>query len=175
MEGSKFNAYKVESTFPGNINAAVALFKDFDAYLELFNDISELRILEDKGDEYTLYYHFNTPFPAKDRDAVFHNKMTYDRKKKQLRISISCIDSEEREKKKIIRIDDCSGYWKFTQVNKEELHLVHSFESNPKGSLPAFIINRFTTRNPIYTLKKMKKMILRPKYQGRTFSLTDNQ
>ena len=170
QEDSKLNAYLAETTLDGDVQSALSVLKDINGYHDLFKDIKHLEIVEQNETSHVIYYRFNTPFPAKDRDAYIRSDFEFDSKTQQLQMNMSCVENLPK-KGKLIRIDDCHGYWQITEHTPDMISISHFFESDAKGKLPAFIINQFTTKNPMHSLRQFKELIKLPKHQNRNFAL----
>ena len=167
---TKLNAYLAETTFSGDIQSALSVLKDIDGYHTLFKDIKELDVVERSETSHTIYYRFNTPFPAKDRDAYIRSDFIYDSNTQKLEMNLTCLKDKPKNGK-LIRIDDCHGYWHVSEHTPDRISISHFFESDAKGRLPAFIVNQFTTKNPMYSLKQFRELIKLPKHQNRNFAL----
>ena len=171
IDWTKFDEYRIESRMKGDISALLAVFKDFDVYAELFDGISDVTTHIDEPDKYLNYITVKAPFPAKNRDGVYLNELSYDEEKKLLHIQVSCVNDFYEPSKKYIQIEHCSGFWNITQLSDGNIDIVHQFVLDPGGFVPSFIINLQTTKNPIKSFKLLKELILLPKYQNQEFEI----
>lgn len=168
---TKFDEYRVEATLETNISNIIALFKDFSVYPSIFKGCDKVITHIDEPDRYVNYIISNAPFPAKDRDGVYQNVMSYDATKKSLHIDVTCINDYYEKSSKFIQIENCKGFWDITEVAPGKVEIVHQFVLDPGGIVPAFIINMQTVKAPIHTLSAMQKLVNLPKYQNKKFAI----
>ncbi len=171
IDWTKFDEYRIETRMKGNLSALLAVFKDFDIYPELFDGIDGVTTHVDEPDKYVNYITVDAPFPAKDRDGVYLNELSYDDEKKLLHIEVSCVQDFYEPSNKYIQIEVCKGFWDVRQLPNGEIELVHQFVLDPGGLVPAFIINSQTVKNPVKSIKLLKELILLPKYQNKKFEI----
>lgn len=170
--GIKFKEYKVEMEIDATLSQALAIFKDFPVHTQLFPGTENIKAMLDEEDHYVTYVKFNIPFPARDRDALFDNRLSFDPDSKTLSIYISCLEDETDEG--LIQIKYCEGSWTFTDIGNGRLKVVNQLIVDPGGFAPAFIVNSKTVDDPIKTFKSLKVMIDDDKYRGHSFSLLGN-
>lgn len=168
---SKFDEYRIETTIDGNLSAILAVFKDFDIYPVLFDGFDEIINHVNEPDRYVNYITINTPFPARNRDGVYVNELKYNQDQKLLHIDITCSDEYYNNDSGYVQIKNCNGFWDIKDIGGNKLKIVHQFVMDPGGNVPAFIINMQTVKNPLKTMKTLKKLILEPKYQNREFEI----
>ena len=173
-EGIKFNEYKVSMTLNADLNQVLSLFKDFEVYPELFPGTEGIKVFLDKPDHHVTYIKFNIPFPARDRDAIFDNRISYNKATKKLKVDVKCLTDEYETDESLIQIKFCEGFWEFTDLGNGSLLVEHQLIVDPAGFAPAWIVNSKTVDDPIKTLKSLKLMIKDKKYLGHSFSLLSN-
>ena len=173
-EGIKFKEYKVEMEIEATLNQVMAIFKDFDVYTDLFPGTENVKVLHDEPNHHVTYIKFNIPFPARDRDAIFDNRISYVPQMKTLFIDVKCLTEEYETNPKLIQIEFCEGGWRFEDLGNGKLKVVHNLIVDPAGKAPAWIVNSKTVDDPIKTYKSLRKMIKAEKYRGQSFSLLTN-
>ncbi len=173
-EGIKFNEYRVEMEIEATLSQVMAIFKDFDVYTDLFPGTEDVKVLKDLPDHHITYIKFDIPFPARDRDAIFDNHISYVSHEKSLYVKVKCLTDEYKTDPKLIQIKFCEGGWKFEDIGNGKLKVIHNLIVDPAGMAPAFIINSKTIDDPIKTYKSLRVMINNDKYRGQSFSLLSN-
>lgn len=171
---SKFDEYRVEMTLKTSVSNILALFKDFDVYPELFPGTATVINHIDEPDQYVNYIIVKTPFPAKNRDGVYVNKLSYDSAAKNLHIDVSCTNEYYQKNSKNIQIENCKGFWDITDIGGGQVKVVQQFVMDPGGVVPAFIINMQTVKNPISTFSAIQKLSSLPKYQNKEFQILND-
>jgi len=172
--GIKFKEYKVEMTIDATHAEILALFQDYDKYPDIFPGTEGVKVLHQKEDHYVTYIKFDIPFPARDRDALFDNKLTYNASQKLLHIDVSCLTDEYETNPKLIQITFCDGMWEFKDIGNGKVKIRHQLIVDPGGSAPAWIVNSKTVDDPIKTCKALRELVNDPKYSGQSFTLLQN-
>lgn len=172
--GIKFNEYKVEMEIEATISQAIAIFKDFPVHTQLFPGTENIKAMLDEEDHYITYVKFDIPFPARDRDALFDNHLSYNSVSKTLTVEIACLEDGYETDPGLIQIKFCEGSWTFTDLGNGKLKVVNQLIVDPGGFAPAFIVNSKTVDDPVKTFKSLKVMIDDDKYRGHSFSLLGN-
>ena len=173
-EGIKFKEYKVVMELEASLDQILAIFKDFSVYTDLFPGTENIKVLHDEPEHHITYIKFNIPFPARDRDALFDNYLSFDQKEKELKIDVTCLTDEFETNPKLIQITFCDGKWKFKELDNGNLALEHTMIVDPAGKAPAWIVNAKTVDDPIKTLKSLRSRISDNKYRGHSFTLLGN-
>lgn len=174
-EGIKFKEYKVEMELKATLSQVLSIFKDFEVHTDLFPGTEDIKVYLDEPERYVTYIKFDIPFPARDRDAIFNNILSYDKSSKTLRIGVECLNDEYETNPKLIQMTFCEGAWEFTDKGNGTIKVVNQMIVDPAGFAPAFIVNSKTVDDPIKTFKSLRKMIDNDKYRGHSFSLLNNE
>ncbi len=172
--GIKFKEYRVEMELEATLSQALSIFKDFPVHTQLFPGTENIIAMLDEDDHYVTYVKFDIPFPARDRDALFDNHISFDPTTKTLKVEISCLEDGYETDPSLIQIKYCEGSWIFTDLGNGKLKVVNQLIVDPGGFAPAFIVNSKTVDDPIKTFKSLKVMIDDDKYRGHSFSLLGN-
>lgn len=170
-EGIKFNEYKVTMTLDATINEMLSLFKDFDTYASIFPGTEDHKVYLDEPTRHITYARLDIPFPARDRDIVFDNVLSYDATRKILSIDIQCIPDKYETNGRLIRITNCDGGWEIQDIGNGQVSVKHNMIVDPAGFAPAFIVNAKTIDDPIKTLKSMREHLSTHPYPVGNFSL----
>ncbi len=172
--GIKFKEYKAEMEIKATLSQALALFKDFSVHPKLFPGTSDIKVVLDEGNHYVTYVKFDLPFPARDRDGLFDNNLTYESTSKTLKVEVKCLTDEFETNPDLIQMEYCEGYWKFIDIGNGKIKVINQLIIDPAGFAPAFIVNSKTVDDPIKTFKSLRVMIDNDKYRGHSFSLLPN-
>lgn len=174
-EGIKFKEYKVEMELEATLAQVISIFKDFEVHTDLFPGTEDIKVYLDEPERYVTYIKFDIPFPARDRDAVFNNLLSYDASTRKLKIEVECMKDEYETNPKLIQMTFCEGAWEFTDLGNGTIQVMNQMIVDPAGFAPAFIVNSKTVDDPIKTFKSLRKMIDNDKYRGHSFSLLENE
>lgn len=111
------------------------------------------------------YSQFNLPFPASNRDFVFRNDFSVDPKTKGVVIDVkSVVDKRAPDRDGVVRGEIVRGkYYLIPQGDKTIIQA--EYLADPKGLIPAWLINFFQKEWPYKTLDAMRKQLLKPYVQ----------
>ncbi len=171
VEGSNFKEFKGETQINASISALAAVFIDVEGMVDWIYDIKEVRLLEEQGDTVqVLYQETNVTWPFQNRDGIYSNSLSWDREKKLMRVDVGCHPDYLEEVKGKVRTSRANGYWEFKPGQDGRVHAVFSLHIEPGGSVPAWLSNSFVINSPFETMKKLKIIVRKEKYQHRRFS-----
>ena len=92
VDGSGYHAFRATTTLAASPEAVLARLRDIDSYTEWFPDTPEARLVNVEGvggvgeDVWFNYLRTDVPWPVKDRDTVYRNRLL--RSEDSLRIEI---------------------------------------------------------------------------------------
>ena len=159
---SKFKVIKVECT----------LFGTFDKLASVLTDIGHLKdwgystkgsYLIKKFSPYELYYYTETylPWPMSNRDAVVHMKITRDSLQRFMSVTLTGENKFVPDKSGKVRVGSLNINWYVTMPTSNTINIVYTFEANPGGSVPAWLVNSFVDKGPYETFKKLSDVLKR--------------
>jgi hypothetical protein len=70
-----------------------------------------------------------------------------------------------------VRIQYSTGYWRVEPVGEGKNKIIYENHSDPAGSLPAWLTNSSVVNIPFKTLEKMRVIVKRKQYQGKSYAL----
>jgi len=172
VNSTKFKRYKIETEIKGTLESLVAILQDIDIYTDIFSDLRDAELIKSKDQNHLeLLLRTKTPFPVKDRFSYSQTLYSYDTARKSVIIDIECLDNSVLDSygDKGILITDCNGSWKLTDLGNGKIYVEHEFYADPGGIVPAWIVNKRTIDSPIKTIKAIRKLVKKSKYQNLTF------
>ena len=158
VDGFPIRQFSVHSHTAANLDAIEAVMRDLENYVSWMPDVSSCELLE-KENENTFIYHMviNAPFPVSDRDIVA--RMQFQRTGSDvLKINYENRATYMEEIDKAVRIPYFKGYWEFSASGDSTI-IKNQFLSDPGGSVPAWVINSFISKNPYETVRKLKEQV----------------
>jgi hypothetical protein len=158
VDGFPIRQFSVHSHTTANLDAIESVMRDLENYISWMPDVSSCELLE-KEDENTYIYHMviNAPFPVSDRDIVA--RMQFQRTGSDvLKINYENRATYMEEIDKAVRIPYFKGYWEFTASGDSTI-IKNQFLSDPGGSVPAWVINSFISKNPYETVRNLREQV----------------
>jgi START domain len=154
---SKFNDIKVEMDLPGTIFQLAAILTDVDKYAQWAYSTSKSMLIKKISPNKLVYYsEFNAPWPVMNRDLYAVMEITTDSICHLVKVISIGEQNYQPPKIDLVRIPYSKGLWNITTVSENVIHLIYVLELDPGGSVPACIVNIFSTKAPLETFKNPK-------------------
>ncbi|KAA2238923.1 lipid-binding protein [Chitinophaga agrisoli] len=166
VESSPFKAIRVRCTVPATLSQLVAVILDVNTGAEWVYSTKSSTLLKQVSPSELFYYsEVSLPWPLSNRDFVAHLITSQDPQTKVVTINGPTVADYVPEKKNIVRVQRSYGHWVITPVGKKTVTIDYTLETDPGGSLPAWLVNLFATKGPSETFKKLKLQLQKPAYQ----------
>jgi hypothetical protein len=159
---SKFKSVRVECTLAGTFDKLIAVLTDID-HLKDWVYNTKMSYLIRKISPLDMYYYTETtiPWPMSNRDAVVHLRIMRDSLQRFVRVISTNENRLVPQKNGKVRIVYSSVNWYVTMPSSKTVSIVYTFEADPGGGLPAWIVNSFADKGPYESFKKLSEMLKR--------------
>ena len=157
---SKFKSIKVECTVPGTLDKLVSILTNVD-HLKDWVYNTKTSYLIKKINSYELYYYSETsiPWPMSNRDAVVHLRINKDSLQRVVRVSAISEPLFIPERHDKVRIPRSNVSWYVTMPTKNTISIIYTFEADPGGSLPAWVVNSYADKAPYESFKNLSELL----------------
>lgn len=169
VEGSDIQEYKAVAILEGKISSFIAVMKDVNAYPELYKHTKEVKLISENDTFHVHYMATNTPWPVKDRDAVYSSTYSQHYNTKLVRIDMKIEQGYMEPNDDYVRMDKADGFWLFDQVDPNRVEVVYQMHAEPGGSIPNWVVNMFLVDTPIEDIEMLQERALLEKYQNQKF------
>lgn len=169
VEGSDIQEYKAVAILEGQVSSFIAVMKDVDAYPELYRHTKEVKLISENDTFHVHYMATNTPWPVKDRDAVYSSTYSQHYNTKLVRIDMKTEQGYMKPNDDYVRMEKANGFWLFDQVDPNKVEVVYQMHAEPGGSIPTWVINMFLVDTPIEDIEMLQERALLEKYQNQKF------
>jgi hypothetical protein len=159
----------------GIVNASVpvveAVIRDVSAqldYLYACKEACEVNT-EDMKSSSDVGYMYNViamTFPVKDRDGVYRSGWTVDKATGTVYCHATGVKTSYKQSTNMVRIPLAEINWVLTPKGPDRTEVTYQVLIDPGGSLPSFMVNRFTKDSGIKTIAGVRKLITRDKYRN---------
>lgn len=157
---SAYKSIKVECTLKGNYNKLFAIITDVNHYRDwVYNNKTASFLKTVSPSEFYYYSETFLPWPMSNRDAVMHTTITRDSLDRFLKITSINDSGLVAEKSGKVRVHYSNINWYVTMPSAQSMHIVYTFEADPGGSIPAWIVNSFADRGPYESFKKLGELL----------------
>lgn len=160
---SKIKAMKIKADFSAGLSAIASVLTDVKNYDTWVFNSKSTRLLKQVSPSELYYYSVAVfPWPVQNRDFVSHITASQDPATKTVTILANNVDGWVPKSDKLVRIEKSSGKWVLTRLSEQKTTVEYSLEVDPAGSLPAWIINSFSSKGLTETFKKLRKQLELP-------------
>jgi ribosome-associated toxin RatA of RatAB toxin-antitoxin module len=171
IENSKINAIKVEFNLSASPEQLAALLMDIEHSDEWLYHCKYSRVIKSVSrNEFYYYTQVSVPWPVKDRDFVSHCVIQQNPKSKVITIDAPAIGGMVPEDDNLVRITKASSKWTLYPDGMKNTKVNYELEVDPGGSIPAWLVNLFSSQGPVESYKKLKLQINKPQYKNAAFS-----
>lgn len=162
---SNLKAIKVDCELNTTLTKLTAVVLDANAGTEWVYSTKSCVLLKQVSPSELYYYsEVKLPWPFSNRDFIAHLIATQDPTTKVVTIDGPVEPTYIPEKKGIVRVSKSFGKWVITPKGPNRVRLEYTLETDPGGSIPAWLVNMFVTKGPFETFKKLKDQLNKPKY-----------
>ncbi len=157
---SDYKNIKVECTIDGTFDKLIAILSDVSRHKEWVYNNKTSSLLK-RISPYEFYYYTETilPWPMSNRDAIIHLKMTKDSLNRFLKIAAVADADYIPEKENKVRIQSSNINWHVTMPTSSTINIIYTFEADPGGSVPAWLVNSFADKGPYESFRKLADLL----------------
>ena len=154
---SSFNDVRVEVDLPGNVDQLASILLDVSKYTEWAYATRKSTLIKQLGPGKLIYYsEIEVPWPATDRYFYALFEMTRDPGGKSVQVVSASTPYDGPVPRNLVLVPYSKGIWNITQSSKRSIHVDYILELNPGGSLPAWVLNLFSSKGPLETFENIK-------------------
>lgn len=168
-----FKEFKATMLIKAKVSDVLSVLYDVDD-LEIWgHNISRAELIDRSGDSLQTYYAVaKAPWPYKDRDGIYSNKISWDKNSKTLLVEIEMLEPENDQyaNEDFVRMDGY-GFWEIKELSSGEIEVDFQMQVDPGGSIKAWVANMFVSDSPFYTLKGLMEALKDEKYHGKTYDI----
>ena len=157
-----------------NLKACVALMNDVDNFKQWMHATEEASLIKRSGEyQFSYYLHSDIPWPAKDRDVVINLRILRNPKTRTIYTKSHNITGVIPVKEDIQRISSVNSSWEFTPLKNNEIQIIFKTRVQTGIDLPDWLANKIYHLGPFHTIKNMKQIIQKEKYQSADINLNE--
>ncbi len=156
VAGSQYKAYQGVTTIKASVAKLRGLQEDVAGACAWIHECKLQKILKREGDKTWTYTQFNTPWPVTPRDSVLEitNVQSADG---TLTRNLMGQPKYIPEEKGFVRVAQVEGFWKFVPKGANETEVTYQVHTEPGGSVPSWLANKFVVDAPFNTLKALRE------------------
>ncbi|ROM62434.1 hypothetical protein BK653_26965 [Pseudomonas brassicacearum] len=156
VAGSKYKAYQGVTVMKTTMAKLRALQEDVSGACAWIHECKSQKLLKHEGDKSWTYTQFNTPWPVKSRDSVLE-VTTVEGADGSLTRNLKGVPKYLPEEPDYVRVTQVEGFWKFLPKGAGQVEVTYQVHTDPGGSVPSWLANKFVVDAPFNTLKALKE------------------
>lgn len=160
VPGSDYKAYKGTAIIHASIARLRALQEDASGACAWIHECKSQKLLKHEGDQTWTYTQFNTPWPVTPRDSVLL-VTTMEGADGSITRTLKGLPNYLPEEKGYVRVTQVEGFWKMEPKGSDTL-VTYQVHTEPGGSVPSMVANKFVVDAPFNTLKGLKAKAEQP-------------
>jgi hypothetical protein len=160
VAGSDYKAYRGVTLIKAPLAKVRALQEDVAGACAWIHECKSQKLLKTEGDQTWTYTQFNTPWPVTPRDSILHVTTTQDADGSLTR-KLEGVPKYLPEEKGFVRVAKVEGFWKL-QPKGNDTEVIYQVHTEPGGSVPSMVANKFVVDAPFNTLKALKAKAEKP-------------
>jgi START domain len=175
VANSNIKAVKVTCIIKASLSQLTALLLDTKAHEQWVYNTKTSYLVKQLSADHQLYYsEISMPWPLTNRDVVVDMVIKQQAGTKVLLVSADAVGQYVAVNKDKVRVPLSKVNWIVTPVGNNQLSVEYIGQADPGGSVPAWLVNSFSTKGPFETFKKMRELVTTTAYRGAKFDfITD--
>lgn len=161
---SKIKALKVVCTVKATLSQIAAVLLDVKSQDEWFYHTKSNVLCQVSASELYYYAELIFPFPFDNRDFVEHIKVIQNPVTRIVTMDVQNVPDYIATKLGIVRVLKSSCKWIVTPAGGDLVTIEFTLFADPGGSIPAWLINIFSSYGPFETFRKLKLQLKKPEY-----------
>jgi START domain len=158
---SQFNDIRVEVDLPGNINQFKGILLDVGRYKDWsYATKKSVLVKQLTADKLIYYTEIEVPWPATNRCFYANFELREDSLARSMQVVAINLPDYLPVPKDLVKVLFTKGIWNITTISKRSIHVDYILELNPGGSLPAWVLNLFSTKGPMETFENIKQKMI---------------
>jgi len=172
---SGIQEFRASVTISSSLDSIMAVFSDTQACPEWFHQCDQaLQVMQTGFADRVNYQVSDFPFPADDRDILFQTLLTQDAITKTVMMTVTaqpdyCVGKSSAACQQInaadyVRMRKAAGFYRL-ELTDGGVQVTWQQHTEPGGSLPDWLVNAMVVDIPRNTLKGLRVIVQREKYQ----------
>ncbi|MBD1599506.1 START domain-containing protein [Pseudomonas typographi] len=155
VPGSSYKAYRGTTLINASLDKIRALQEDLPNACRWIHECKVSKLLKSHGAEAWTYTQFNTPWPVTPRDSVVH-VVSREAADGSLTRTLEGVPGYIPEEKGFVRVTEVKGFWALVPKGPNSTEVTYQVHTEPGGSVPSWVANKFVVDAPFNTLKGLK-------------------
>ena len=156
VKDSEYKAYQGVTTIKAPIAKVRGLQEDVAGACKWIHECKSQKLLKTEGDKSWTYTQFSTPWPVTPRDSILEVTTTVGADGTVTR-TLKEVPTYLPEEEGFVRVSQVEGFWKMVPKGADQTEVTYQVHTEPGGSVPSWLANKFVVDAPFNTLKALKE------------------
>jgi len=175
VANSNIKVVRVTCTLNANVSQLTALLLDTKAHEQwVYNTKRSYLVKQISPSDLIYYSEISMPWPLTNRDVVAEMTISQQPGTKVVTVTANEVSQYVAVNKDKVRVPLSKVSWIVTPVGTNQLSIEYVGQADPGGSVPAWLVNSFSTKGPFETFKKLKELVGSPAYQNIGYDFVAN-
>jgi hypothetical protein len=154
---SQFNDIRVELDLPGTMEQMAAILLDVNQYKVWSYATKKAELVKQLGPDKFIYYtEIEVPWPATNRCFYSNFELKKDPVSHSMLVIAGNLRGYGPVPKDLVEVPFSKGIWNIKMISQKSIHIDYILELNPGGTLPAWVLNLFSSKGPMETFGNIK-------------------
>lgn len=168
VASSSYQSFYAVTRVRAPLGSVVAVLSDVPAMPEWISRLRGVKLLQREADrEIWIHARFRLPYPFLEREAVLHSSLKQDAHSRVVTITTRSVPGFVPPSKARVRLKKMHSTWKLTPEKNGLVRIEFWGEGEPGGYVPPLLFNYNLPDEPALTLRHLRQMLTREKYQQR--------
>lgn len=170
--GVKYRDVYAVTTMPGTPAGIEAVLGDVAAMPQWAARVSGARLIKHQGNQAWIYIQYRLPYPFRPRDVVVRSERSLSGG--IINIRSQAVRGYAREVPGKVRLYAVQSSWRLTPQANGQVKIELWGSAEPGGFLPAVAYNYNLADDALQTLRQLRRMSVRQKYQDKALPSPDS-
>lgn len=168
-KNGRLKEFKATTTCKATLPQLLSVFQDVENSKSWMADIKKSTLLKSiSGSDCYKYFEISVPFPLKNRDVIYHEKIKQEHNK-AVHIILKSVSDYSEDKHGLVRMTESEGLWTFQPKGGGDIEITYQLYADPEG-IPSWVVNLLMVDGPLLTLKNLKEEVKKDAYQHKKFA-----
>ncbi|MBA1204503.1 START domain-containing protein [Pseudomonas capeferrum] len=160
VPGSKYKAYRSVALIKAPMARVKTLQEDVAGACAWIYECQSQKLLKHEGNQAWTYTRFKAPWPVTARDSVLH-VVTTEQADGSLMRTLEGQPNYLPPEQGYVRVAAVKGFWRLVPKG-DSTEVTYQVHTEPGGSVPSWLANKFVVDAPFNTLKGLKARAEKP-------------
>jgi hypothetical protein len=168
IPGTSYKGFYATTRVRAGLSNVVAVLSDVHALPEWIARLKSAKLIRREANrEVWIHSVYQLPYPFLEREAVLHSVLKQD-KNGVVEVITRAESFKLQRHPKRVRLTNIKSIWRLTPERSGKVKVEMWGQGEPGGYIPPLLFNYNLPDEPLQTLRNLRQMLLREKYQEKS-------